>query len=197
MLLFHHARSVAGVRFGEIAGSPEHADHDFLGAYYWLAKQVGFWPIFIAVGCRRLDIYMTGYQDNWMAYYPAKIFRNGRFIGVRRKTGDFENNILFSFGNLSGVFMDYHLWSMLMYKFWRVRDLTNYEKRLIFKPSWPRSRWIRYAKRNPHSVQLVVPRIDLSLAERIWVRNRATKSDLEAIGFACPQIKRIPLRFGT
>ena len=72
-------------------------------------------------------------------------------------------------------------------------QMSNYEKRLIFKPSWKKSKWLLYAKKKPHSVQLVVPNLDLRKAKRVWVRNKKTKNFLESVGFRNVDMKRIKI----
>ncbi len=61
MLTYHHCRSLKSIVHGEVRASPEHAD-EFKDSYAWLEKQVGFYPIFLAVGTTEEDIRMAGYQ---------------------------------------------------------------------------------------------------------------------------------------
>jgi len=65
MLQYHHCRSLDSAVYGRVEASPEHADQDFKDAYSWLEKEVGFYPLFLAVGTTDEDIRMTGYQNQW------------------------------------------------------------------------------------------------------------------------------------
>lgn len=191
MLQYHHCTSLESVIFGELKASPEYSDLDFKGAYSWLEKEVGFYPLFLVVGTTEADIRMTGYQDNWRLRVSYR-YENGKTKGTYRKAGEFPNLVLFSFEDVDGVFMDYAYWHIVLnanpdYK------ITNYEKRLIFKPSWSKSKWLRKAKKEPHSIQLVTPMLYLPNAARILVRNHQTKKLLEEIGFNNIEVRRILL----
>ena len=45
--------------------SAEHRPRCFEAAYQWLEHEVGFYPLFLAVGGTLDAISMTGYQDQW------------------------------------------------------------------------------------------------------------------------------------
>ena len=64
-VLYHHCRPFESVVFGTVLAEKEFFDPDLKGAYEWLEKEIGFYPIFLSVGTRERDLYMTGYQDNW------------------------------------------------------------------------------------------------------------------------------------
>lgn len=187
MLQYHHCRSLDSVVYGNIAGSPEYAGEDFIDAYSWLEKEVGFYPTFLAVGSTEEDIRMTGYQNQW-----GRIVSEGFEKKRYRKKGEFPNNVLFSFEDVEGVFMDYGDWHRALSADHKNHEMTAYEKRLIFKPSWPKSKWLRKAKNDPHSVQLVTPELYLPGAARISVRNQKTKKLLMSRGFDNIETKRIP-----
>lgn len=48
--LFHHCRDLAGIDYSIIQPNPNYSNPDFLSAYRWLEIQVGFFPLFVAVG---------------------------------------------------------------------------------------------------------------------------------------------------
>ncbi|HLC55270.1 MAG TPA: hypothetical protein VJJ75_01920, partial [Candidatus Nanoarchaeia archaeon] len=165
---------------------PEFYDPDLAFGYRWLERQTGFAPVFLSVGDKLEDVYMTGYQNNWrvcMGY-------DGRGIHNHRTRGEFPNDILFSFSSIAGVFMDYEQWHLVM-----ATDeyLPKNYKNLLFKPSWSRSKWERHAQKHPGCVQLVAPSLDLRLSERIWVRNKETKQILLNMGFENVEVRRIPV----
>ena len=186
MLQYHHCRSLDSIIYGRVRASPEHADEDFKGAYSWLEKEVGFYPIFLSVGTTDGGIRMTGYQNQWrriLSYRPKEY----------RKKGDFLNKVLFSFKYIDGIFMDYNYWHIALSASYKNYQMTDYEKRLIFKPSWPKSKWLKKARKNQHSVQLVTPELYLPAAERIWVRNQQTKELLTSMGFDNVESRRLVL----
>ena len=182
MLMYHHCRSLESVVYGEVKANPKYYDAYFKDAYNWLEKEVGFAPLFVAVGCTKEDLRMTGYQDNWrIKVSDSKI----------RRAGQFPNDVLFSFDNLEGTFMDYDLWHIVLNAGHKNFQISDYEKRLLFKRSWPKAGWLDYARQMPHSVQLVLPKLDLQQTGEVWTRNRATKKCLEKMGFENIKVKRI------
>jgi len=182
MLMYHHCRSLESVVYGEVKANPKYYDAYFKDAYNWLEKKVGFATLFVAVGCTNEDLRMTGYQDNWrIKVSDSKI----------RRAGQFPNDVLFSFDDLEGVFMDYDCWHIALNSSHKNYQLSNYEKRLIFKHSWSKTRWLRYARQQSHSVQLVLPMLDLRKAGEVWTRNSTTKKCLEEMGFENVEVRRI------
>src|SRR3989344_5041028 len=186
--LYHHSRPLKSVVYGRVEASPEHADKYSKDAYSWLEKEVRFFPIFLSVGTTDEDIRMTGYQNQW-----RRILSEGRDGKLYRKKGEFPNDVLFSFENINGVFMDYDYWHLVLNASHRNYHLTNYENRLIFKPSWSKSRWLSKVKQNPHSVQLVTSKLYLPNANMIWVRNKQTERLIKSMGFKNTRVRRLLL----
>ena len=185
-MLYHHCRSLDSITYGEVRANPKYFDPDFKDAYIWLKEEIGFCPLFLAIGTTNDDILMTGYANQW-----RRIISEGPNGKEYRKKGEFPNNVLFSFEEVDGVFTDYGYWHLALGSY---RDnITDYEKRLIFKPSWPKSKWLRNSKKRLQSVQLVTPRLYLPDAKRIWVRNKQTQKVLERMGFDNIKVKRIPI----
>ena len=89
--------------------------------------------------------------------------------------------------------MDYDRWGFVINAQNKNYQMTDYEKKLIFKPSWNKSKWLRKSKKEPHSVQLVTPKLDITNSNRIWVRNQKTKNHLENLGFNNIYVKRLIL----
>ncbi|MBI4439884.1 hypothetical protein HY638_02840 [Candidatus Woesearchaeota archaeon] len=188
MLSYHHCRSLNSIVYGETRANSEHSDPNFKEAYSWLEKEVGFYPLFLAVGATEEDIRMTGYQNQW-----RRILSSGPNGKDFRKRREFPNDVLLSFENVDGVFMDYDYWHLALNAGYKNYQITDYEKRLIFKPSWPTSKWLRKAKKIPHSVQLVTPSLYLQDSQRIWVRNQPTRALLISMGFDNVETKRLLL----
>ena len=186
--VYHHARELQHCVYG-IVRPKRGASKYFDKAYEWLEREVGFYPLFLAVGETIEDIEMTGYQGQW-----TRLLARGENYREYRKKGEIENQVLFSFTDMpAGAFMDFQNWHMVLNSERDNYQLTDREKRMIFRPSWKKSDWLRYARRNPNSVQLVVPELDLRKAVRIWVRNIQTQLNLESAGFRNVEVRRIPV----
>lgn len=186
--VFHHSRPLETVKYGVVTQKMG-LDSDFDGAYEWLAKEVGFNPLFLAVGSSTEDRRMTGYQDQWTRKIPD--WPNGMKY---REKGDIPNKVMFSFADLpSGVFVDYDYWHTVLNSQNTNYDVNRWVKKLLFRPTWDKEKWIGWANENPHSVQYVVPELDLRKADEIWVRNKITQNTLSNMGFENAEIKRIPV----
>ena len=199
MLYYHHCRSLDSIAFGIVKANPKYSDPYLKNAYLWLRKEVGFYPLFLSVGTSEEDLYMTGYPNQWARIIGTKIV--GRRIdgthmhkNILRKRGEFPNDVLFSFEKVNGIFIDYGHWHIALNASHKNYQMTDYEKKLIFKPSWPKSKWLRRARDKPDSVQLVISKLNLVNAKRIYVRNSKTKKLLENMGFEDIEVKRMPVR---
>ena len=181
------------VVFAEIFRNEKQVDVDdlyfFKDAYKWLEKEVGFFPIFLAVGTTLNDIRMTGYQGQWGRFLSWSPEEGGKY----RKKGEFPNRVLFSFDEIDGIYMDFDAWHLVLNSQHNNYQLTEYEKRLMFRYSWSKADWLRRARKDPESVQLVTPKLDLRKSKRIEVRNKSTKKKLEEIGFTNVKVNRITL----
>ena len=94
MLLYHHCIPLEHIVHGELRADPFHSDPEFKDAYAWLAKEVCFHPLFLAVGATEEDIRMTGYQDNWRVR-TSSWYEDGKLKGKYRRAGGFPNHALF------------------------------------------------------------------------------------------------------
>lgn len=197
--IYHHCTDLENIVYGEIKADPKYSDEDLLGSYKWLEGKIGFFPLFLAVGETEEDIRMTGYQNQWRRFIATRNVgrrEDGTYIqkNVYRKKGEFPNYVLFSFNAVDGIFTDYDLWcDIICY----IRDgvpqydYTDCRRRQLFKPSWPKSKWLRKAKKDPHSVQLVTQKLYLPDADRIWVRNKKTQRLMGEKGFENVEVRRI------
>lgn len=183
---FHHSRNLEYSSFG-IVKQKMGVDPDYEGAYRWLEKEVGFAPLFLAVGKIEEDIRMTGYQNQW-----RKLLVRGLNNREYRHKGDTENQVLFSFNDLpGGRFMDYASWHIVLNSGHKNYKINSWARKLIFRETWDKEKWISHAAKNPGSVQYVVPELDLRKADSIWVRNKETQKNLEKRGFQNVAVKRL------
>ena len=184
LLLYHHARPLDHSPCGSVK-QERGLDADFEGAYRWIEHHLGFYPLFLAVGATEDDMRMTGYQNQWRKKLGDREYR---------RKGEIDNYVLFSFSDVpNSIFTDFHYWHIVLNGGHSNYQISNWAKKLIFRPTWDRDRWLGYARRKPHSVQLIVPELDISRAERIWVRNRETKKHLEGLEFANIAVRRLVL----
>lgn len=189
-MIFHHCIQLQNIAYKAIQSSPLYCEEkDYLPAYKWLEKQVGFYPIFLSVG--KDSITMTGYDNQWRRHIGTYVV-DGQRIKRYRKAGEFPNYVLFSWEDLNGVFTDYSYWHIVLNETMHNPDweASEYEKRLVFKYHRKKDDWLKKSK---HGVQLVVPELDLRTANRIWVRNRDTQIILQKMGFDNVFVKRVKL----
>lgn len=179
------------VRFGTIRADPSWSDSWLLPAYEWLAEQIGFFPHFVSVGNNESALYRTGYQDNWRVFVGSDTI-DGSWQKVYRKQGGFPNLVLFSFKDPEGVFMDYDSWHIAINATINGRQVSTRDRKMIFKPSWMRSRWLHAAK-NSLAVDLLTPDLPLENAAGVLVRNRATQNLMEEMGFRNVEVARFPV----
>jgi len=184
-LLYHHSRPLEFVEYGTVTQKLG-INEDYDSSYRWLEKEVGFAPLFLAVGSKPEDRYMTGYQDQW-----RKILSGSKGSRTYRKKGEYPNLVLFSYSDVpNGIFTDFDNWHLVLNSSHNNHQLSEREKKLIFRSSWKKSDWLRYNEKESGSVQLVVPELDLIKAEAIWVRNKNTQKKLQQMGFANVEVKR-------
>jgi len=191
-LLFHHCIPVDKIRNRIFRANRNYSDRSFRPAYEWLEEEIGYYPFFFSVGSDESAIRMTGYEDNWRVLTGSRIIRGER-KNIYRKRGKFPNLALFSFEMMGGIFMDYGSWHIALNACMNGRYVTDAEKKMIFKPSWNRNRWIRAARTSSHSVQLAAAVLPLDEAKRVYVRNLETGERLRLMGFPDPEVKRIPV----
>ncbi len=186
-LLYHHARPLEFVEFG-IVRQKMGIDSDFEPVYKWLEEEVGFTPLFLAVGKQEENIRMTGYQGQF-----ARLLERGKDYRRYRKKGEIDNQVLFSFSDVqNGVFTEFHDWHIALNAIPNGDKVGKWANKLIFRKTWDKEEWLDYADKKPHSVQVVVPELDLRTADSVWVRNKETQKKLQLLGFKHVEVKRIP-----
>jgi len=159
-------------------------------AYQWLASKVSFYPLFLAAGESRTAHQLTGYSNQFHRRQPDQPLRN---------------EVLFSFSDLPEPisFQDYSYWHLPLGagydSCWPHQpedvQVSASDERSILKRSWRRSDWLRWERREPGSVQAVVPELDLTQATRVWCRNQPTRQRLLRMGFSPERVsvQRIPV----
>ena len=219
-VLYHHARSVDHVRFGTVlpvrrtqllpapnclaAGSCDwdddwHFAWQFEAAYGWLAEEVGFWPLFLAVGATDEDRRMTGYQNQWSR------------APVWGSCGRPRDVVLFSWSTPPErvVHLDYDHWHIVLGS---AVNLCHHDRAHVSSPrlelgdarvaswvmhrSWRQSAWLRHARRHPHTVQAVSPALDLAAADAVWAPNQRVARRLLRLGFSADRVAVQRLRVG-
>jgi len=166
-------------------------DEYFEPAYRWMGDAAGFVPLYMTVGNNVHAHGMTGYQNQWRRWIGCK---DGKSIYCKK--GEFPNYIMFSFEEdqiPTLMFSDYDYWHIVLNSGHNDYNVSDYERRLVLKPSWSKSRWLRKARQNPGTVQCVVPELDLMKAGRVWVRNKKVKAQLDIMGYSGVEVKRVLL----
>lgn len=182
---FHHQRPLAYTTYHTVTQKRE-VDEDFEGAYEWLERQVGYYPLFLSVGNTSESVLMTGYQNQWQKKLMP-VSNNH----LPTQNGS-DNRVLFSFKDIQdGIFMDYVNWHIVLNSRYNNYNLKSRDIQSIFRPSFSRTDWLRFATKNPSSVQLVVPGLDLTKADRVFVRNQNTQNQLQKMGFENVAVRRL------
>jgi hypothetical protein len=170
-LLFHHADEVGYCVPGEIippdlevkAGNIFAADYANL--VNWLSGEIGFQPVFMSVG--RFDDRRTVGITQYYNYKP----------------------VLFSYSDtLGGVFTDYKVWENILFG---LVESPSDARDQLFRPNLTREDWIKKSLAEPGSVQLLVPSLDLSKADKICARTHSQVDELAELGF---EVRKIALR---
>lgn len=190
---FYHARPLAYSPCGEVRQLPvetiDPEDDFWAPPYDWLANRLGFYPLFLAVGTEAV-IPMTGYNNQFSRSWRQAL------------ASPYHNQVLFRYDNLPEArFSDYDAWHLILNSnyyseappHYRLREISEYVGRLVLKPSWKPSDWLRAAARD-REVQGHVETLNLAAANLIWCRNKATKRVLADRGFDAEKIevKRLP-----
>jgi len=161
---------------------------DEIVANWWLERQVGFYPLFLAVGHVKDDIAMTGYVYQWGTVKCWKADET-----IFKKAGEFDNRVLFSYKDPPGnrlVYADYDNWFLVLNSSHCDFQISDRHRRMILKPSWKPSDWLRKARKDRSSVMAVCDCLDLRKADRVWARNKPTQKALLKMGFQNVQVKR-------
>lgn len=192
-LYFFHTMPLSQVKRGPMVPHPVYSDKEYLPAYQWLEKEKGFFPLFLAVGTEEAA-YVTGYQNQWRVFL-GNDHVDGAWRKVYRKAGEFPNYALFGFAveNVEGYFTDYQWWNIVLGDCMNGTPVDKHVRRMLFKKSWPRSKWLATARRDGHLVQLIAPSLDLAKASVVWARNKESAAKLREMGFDNVQVKRLPL----
>lgn len=182
---FHHQRPLEFSSY-ETVTQKRGFGEDFEGAYEWVERQVGYYPLFLSVGNTSESVLMTGYQNQWQ----KKLKPVSSIQPPTRNESD--NRVLFSFKDIqNGIFMDYVNWHIVLNSQYTNYNLKSRDIQSIFRPSFSKVDWLRFAAKNPSSVQLVVPGLDLTKADHVFVRNQNTLNQLQKMGFNNVAVQRL------
>lgn len=210
-LRYHHARPLTHVRAelvipvretdvlapptcathgAECPDDDWHAAHHMESGYAWLARRIGFWPLFLAVGTTDEDRRMTGYQNQWS--------RSPQLWGDH---GPPRDTVLFSWTHPppGTVYQCFHWWhSVLNGQRTGGWDHHGHEvlvdkatAREVLQLDWDAARWLRRAAKEPHSVQAAVAMLDLRTADTIWAPNQHVARQLRDQGFDSVDVQRL------
>jgi len=144
---------------------PAYSDDYSIHAFRWLEEAVGFYPLFMMVDQQGQQdaIVMTGYSRPEMVLF---VFSEATIETQK------------------AIFTDYWWWLCVLNSIDMLLADEPIEKRVVrslFKKSWRKSRWYRYTQKQ--SVQVVVPQLDLRLAQEVWVHNKTAAQQLIDLGF--------------
>ncbi len=188
-----HSIPLSQVSFDQIVADPKYSDDDFMPAYRWAENRLGFFPLFLAVGTDE-SISMTGYSNQWRRLLGTRHDAFGKLVNVYRKRGEFPSNVLFVFDSediAAPVFTDYMAWHLVLNETMNGGTVCERYASMVLKRSWSRARWLLHSWRNAHTVQALVPALDLRQAKEVWVRNQAERRKLLAMGFTSVHVKRV------
>ncbi len=188
------------VKYGTIRPALRYTESWLKSPCLWLSQELGFYPLFLAVGFKDWQLRMTGYQDQFRRW----IGTNAQRQRLYRKKGEFPNYVLFSFDEtdiVDGVFLDECAWSVFILNPFlakRPEAIKKTDLKMVFKRSLGKADWLRIATTGKYrgyttGVNLIVPALDLIKAKRVWARNQETGQALVSMGFRNVAVKRLNL----
>lgn len=213
-LLFHHCRSLQHCHFGvveqcrwELVPEPacEHEKtrkecHDcgyscqwcewYENRFYWdaayryIEQKAGFHPLFMAVGDSPDVFRTTGFSSMFQAYEGEPTF-------IDRE----QDSVMFSFARKpnQGFYQSVDWWTCILNYVSHTdgeQHIPRGAERSTWKSSWSEKQWMDYAARDGKGdVQLVVPNLDLRLADSIWCTKEEDYEKLVEMGFSKRKIR--------
>ena len=143
--MYYHARDISHVAAATVRrewrkDSLDEIDQHFETAYRWMAKKVGFDPVFLSLA----DIRMTGYQ--WQ-FARRGVLEEEKTVGTKK--GKESKVVLFAFEKLPKPyrFTDYEAWHIVLNDIEDgvVKESNERVESLVFKPSYNEASWKRLA----------------------------------------------------
>jgi hypothetical protein len=192
-MLFHHCRVLESVAFRVVWPAPptralephdpslpcdwSDSTHQRIlldSPKAWLAAEVGFWPLFLAVGGSDAICLQSGYAHDH---------------SVR--------NVLFSYASLppQGVFLDHVAWHSILAavqcsdRNHSIPHVDETTRHAIFRPDLDKSAWLRLAAAEPGRVQAVAPSLDLRSAALVSCHDVDARTSLVDLGFSTDQVR--------
>lgn len=157
-----HSIPFCQIKPGVLIPDPRYSSESLRPAYRWLESEIGFYPLFLAVGNEEA-VYATGYRD---------------LIDRRRDL------VLFGMplDAVQGVTIHAGLWNRVIGDICSGYEPSQRHARLCFRRWWSRARWLAAAQ-NGNLVQMVAPQIDLAHATLVWAQDEQTTENLQLMGF--------------
>ena len=160
---------------------------DWEPCYEWIESRVGFFPLFLAVGTNPLSARITGYADQWRRDVKAP----------------HNSQVLFSWEqkpHAQLVYQDFERWEFIMCDIMNSRVHGKYlkpsevvisrgDEKALWKRSWGPADWRRKSHEQAHSVQAVVPELDLRTADLVRCRSQETRKQLVRLGWEPNAVK--------
>ena len=137
MFAYHHSRPLPYVQY-DIVSQARTSEEPYKSAFLWLEKELGYYPLFLAVGNTEDDIRVTGYPEQW-----RRLLSSGIQNEYRQK-GQIDNEVLFSFPDIpNGVFLNYgYWWDTILNSEDNNQEVNKWVKKLLFRPTWDKERWL-------------------------------------------------------
>lgn len=202
-LMYHHSRPLSQVGYGVVSQTrweekpepvkPENVNQEnkYNGnsewhkyqeqllwdkAYKHIEHEVGYHPMFMAVGQDPFCFITTGYTSN----YSQETEEPEILFSYQKKPGQ-------------GSYQSITWWNIIFNEIWRTKDpynVSNGYYKSAWKKSWTESKWLQYAQQDGvGDVQYIIPQLDLTQATCIWVPNIEAKEELIDKGFKSTKIR--------
>jgi len=166
--LFHHGREMDQTTYGEVWSRPLDAVDSNQGrsanrGFRWLIRELGFNPVFLAVG----------------SFNTTRLMMDNAFG---------NKDVYFSFtAPPAGVFSDYRQWERILLFKGNEDELHE----LVFRPGYTLEDWIRKAWDYPRSVQYMTPSLDLRQATTVRARLPHQVKELGGMGFSNASVTNV------
>lgn len=196
-LLFHHCTDLEALLKGEIlTGDPQRAGQGYENSYKVWSDTFGFHPIFLAMGCGKETVEITGYPNQFSRVIACGYSQEKkRRVLTLRPKGECPNRVLLSFEHVGGLAHKFTTWEdVLFWSFNSGKCPVRYLRRLKSQTQRPLESWMRSARKRDGYVQLCTPSLNPRSAARVWVRNQKTKKLLEKLGYQNVEVQRMPAR---
>lgn len=181
------------VKYACVLPNPKYSVEDFRASYYWLERELGYYPFFLAACEDTQTIYtMTGFNACFKTRTTGYDSKRKKLVNCRARDKG-PQSVLFRYSRNSFEQLhhqDYDAWHMVLNHRGELLQQTPKDsrrlrlvKRILLKPSWTDEDWHHKSRTNCHSVQATVPMLDLRKAEAVYCTTQKSKTYLEQLGF--------------